>query len=86
MKTEKALGMILAELERAEKLHPAWTRDVVKGCSLIAEESGEAIRAANNFDETKTGKAEIITEVVHTAAVALRFLKNMDDTDAPDRQ
>lgn len=78
MKTEQILCLVMAELERAEKIHPAWPTDLVKAAAIFAEEAGETLRAANNFDETRTGKKEIITEAVQTAAMAIRLLKNIN--------
>ena len=81
MKIETVIASVFAEIERAETIHPAWPRDVVKACSLLAEEAGEVVRAANTFDETRTGKKDIITEAIHTAATAIRLLKNIEETD-----
>ncbi|MDD4817426.1 MAG: hypothetical protein PHI85_05595 [Victivallaceae bacterium] len=81
MKIETVLAQVFSEIDRAEKLHPAWPRDIVKACSLLAEEAGEAVRAANTFDETRAGKKEIITEAIHTAATAIRLLKNIEETE-----
>lgn len=78
MKTEQILCLIMAELERAEKIHPAWPTDLVKASAILAEEAGETLRAANTFDEIRSGKKEIITEAVQTAAMAIRLLKNID--------
>lgn len=78
MKTEQILCRILAELERAEKIHPAWPIDLVKASAILAEEAGETLRAANTFDETRSGKKEIVTEAVQTAATAIRLLKNIN--------
>ena len=63
------------------KKHPSAWGMVVKACSLLAEEAGEAVRAANTFDETRTGKKDIVTEAIHTAATAIRLLKNIEETD-----
>lgn len=84
MKIEKVIALVFAEIERAEKIHPAWPRDVVKACSLLAEEAGEAVRAANSFDETRTGKKDVVTEAIHTAATAIRLLKNIEETESGD--
>ncbi|MDD4818551.1 MAG: hypothetical protein PHI85_11355 [Victivallaceae bacterium] len=81
MKIEKIIASVFAEIERAETLHPAWPRDPVKACSLLAEEAGEAVRAANTYDETRAGKKEIITEAIHTAATAIRLLKNIEESE-----
>ena len=81
MKIETVLAQVMSEIDRAEKIHPVWPRDVVKACSLLAEEAGEVVRAANTFDETRTGKKDIITEAIHTAATAIRLLKNIEETE-----
>lgn len=78
MKTEQILCLVMAELERAGKIHPAWPTDLVKASAILAEEAGETLRAANTFDETRSGKKEIITEAVQTAAMAIRLLKNIN--------
>jgi len=81
VKTELIIMNVMAEVTRAESLHPAWPRDVVKAASLCSEECGELVRAANTFDETRTGKKDIATEAIHTAATAIRFLKNIEETE-----
>ena len=81
MKFETVIGLVMAEIERAEKLHPVWPRDLVKASALIAEEAGEEIRAANDYAEKRGSKRRIVTEAVHTAATALRFLKNIERTE-----
>lgn len=78
MKTELIIMNVMAEVTRAENLHPAWPRDVVKAASICAEECGELVREANNHDERKGSKKAMITEAIHTAATAIRFLKNIE--------
>jgi len=86
MKTEQILCLVMAELERTEKIHPAWPSDLVKASAILAEEAGETLRAANSFDETRSGKKEIITEAVQTAAMAIRLLKNINMEGTNDEQ
>ena len=81
MKIESALSLILSELARAEKLHPAWPNNLIHASAILAEESGEVTKAVLDHNEHKGSKAHIITEAVHTAAMALRFLKNINDED-----
>jgi NTP pyrophosphatase (non-canonical NTP hydrolase) len=81
MKIETVLARVMNEIDRAEKIHPAWPRDVVKAASLCSEECGELVRAANTFDETRTGRKDIVTEAIHTAATAIRLLKNIEETE-----
>jgi len=78
MKTETALSLILAELARAEKLHPVWPHDLIHAAANCAEETGELVRAVNDHAERKGSVSHIVTEAVHTAATALRFLKNIE--------
>jgi hypothetical protein len=81
MKFETVIGLVMAEIERAEKLHPVWPKDLVKASALIAEEAGEEIRAANDYAEKRGSTRQIVIEAVHTAATALRFLKNIERTE-----
>ena len=43
------------------------------------EEAGELLKAANDHGEKRTSYQSIITEAVHTAASAIRFLKNLEE-------
>ena len=78
MKIEIALAQIFSEVERAEKLHPDWPTNPIHQAAIVMEEAGELIRACNCYSETKTGKKDIATEAVQTAASAIRFLKNLE--------
>ena len=82
MKTETALALILAELDRAEQLHPVWPRNLIHAGMVVAEESGEMTKSILDHHEKKGSRQEIITEAVQTAAMAIRFLKNIEE-DAP---
>ena len=46
MKIEAILGLVMAEIDRAEKLHPVWPADIVKAAAIPAEEAGELLKAA----------------------------------------
>lgn len=82
MKTETILSLILAELDRAEKLHPNWPQDLIHASAICTEELGEMVQATLNHFEGKGSKQKIIVEAVHAAAMAIRFLKNIEE-DAP---
>ena len=74
---------ILTELESAERQHPIWPAfghrgDHVRAVSKLAEETGEAVLAVNNYDEGKGTIEEIRKELIQTAAMAIRNLKNLD--------
>ena len=79
MKIEAILGLVMAEIDRAEKLHPVWPADIVKAAAIPVEEAGELLKAANDRDEKRTSYQSIITAAVHTAASAIRFLKNLEE-------
>lgn len=81
MKTELILMNIMAEVTRAETIHPAWPRDPVKAAALCSEECGELVRACNDFDESRGSKKPMVTEAIHAAATAIRFLKNINDEE-----
>ena len=79
MKIEAILGLVMAEIDRAEKLHPVWPTDLINAAAIPAEEAGELLKAANDCDEKHTSRQSMITEAVHTAASAIRFLKNLEE-------
>ena len=81
MKIETALSLILCELARAEKLHPVWPNNLIHAGMITVEENGELVQAILNHNEHKGSKEHIITEAVHTAAMALRFLKNINSEE-----
>lgn len=43
MQIEKALGLVMQEIARAEEIHPDWPQDVVRAAATVAEEAGELI-------------------------------------------
>lgn len=81
MKIETVLAQVMNEIDRAEKIHPVWPRNHIHQCAVVSEESGELLQAALNHDEHKGSKRQMITEAVHTAAMAIRFLKNIEETE-----
>ena len=46
----------------------------------MTEEAGELLQACLNRDEQKGTKRQMIIEATHTAATAIRFLKNIEET------
>ena len=80
MKIETVLAQIFSEIDRAEKLHPDWPTDPIHQASVVTEEAGELLQASLNRDEQKGTKHQMIIEATHTAAMAIRFLKNIEET------
>lgn len=79
MKIETIIALVMGEIDRAENLHPVWPTDIVKAAAIPVEEAGELLKAANDHDEKHTSRQTMITEAVHTAASAIRFLKNLEE-------
>jgi hypothetical protein len=76
---ESLVNIILAELRRAEAKYPAWPADLIHQVAIMQEESGEAIRAALNHVYHGEPLEEVRGELVQTAAMCLRCLKNMGE-------
>ena len=51
----------------------------INACIERKEETGELLKAANDQGEKRASPREMIAEAVHTAASAIRFLKNMEE-------
>lgn len=52
---EEIMGCIWKELDRAQSLHPRWPADIVHAAGIVAEESGELIRAALRYSYGEGG-------------------------------
>jgi len=70
---------ILNEKRRAESKHPEWPDDLIHAVAIVAEESGEAVRAALNHVYHNGALSEVRTELVHTAATCLRALEHLEE-------
>lgn len=85
------LAAVRAEIERATARWPGWPDDPVHAAAIVAEEAGELVQASIDFsyslpDCAITGRnrrrvayANMRTEAIQTAAMAIRFLRGMDD-------
>ena len=78
MKGYNRMNKLLAELERAEKQHPHWPKDIIHQVSIMNEEAGEAIRAALNNVYEGGKLEEVQKETIQTGAMCLRILKNIE--------
>jgi len=79
MNSQKTVDFILAEVKRAENLHPRWPEDIIHAAAIVSEESGELIQAALNHVYFGDDREKIRKEAIQTAATCIRLLKNMDD-------
>ena len=73
------IGEVLDELLRAETKYPDWPADLIHQVAIMQEESGEAIRAALNHVYHGEPIEDVRAELVQTAAMCLRCLKNMGE-------
>ncbi len=66
------------ELNRANKLYPDFPKDVVRGVAIVAEECGEAIRAANDYDVNPNDETrrDVHDELIQTMAMCVRVLQS----------
>lgn len=65
---------IFCELRRAETKHPGWPSDPVHAAAVVAEESGELVKAAMEYYFEDKAPSLMYNEAVETAAMAIRFL------------
>ena len=68
---------ILQEYARAKRLHPRWPTDRIHAAAIVAEESGELIRAAVRHKYEGGDLEDIRTEAIQTAATCIRLLENL---------
>lgn len=71
------MAEILNEVQRAEKKHPEWPDDIIHRVAIVAEESGEAVRAALNYHYESGPMDEVKKELIQTAATCIRMLKSI---------
>lgn len=71
---------VLAELARAESLHPAWPTDPLHALDVLGEEFGELTKAMLDlvYSPAKATREDVRSEAIQTAAMALRLVINLD--------
>ncbi|WP_272149788.1 hypothetical protein [Tenacibaculum aiptasiae] len=72
-----AITKIKEELGKAETKHPNWPKDILHQIAIVNEESGEATRAALQFEYEGGKIEEVEKELIQTAAMCIRMLKNI---------
>ena len=80
MKIEAILGLVMAEIDRAEKLHPVWPTDLVKAAAIPAEEAGEQrLEARKAFARTISSQAQNVLESGDSELTLLLLLEMLPD-------
>lgn len=81
MKEFEIIEAIVKELHRAKSKHPIFPVDRVHQVSIMMEEAGEAVRAANNFNLENGHISELATELIQTAAMCIRTLETISPSN-----
>jgi NTP pyrophosphatase (non-canonical NTP hydrolase) len=76
---KKIMREISAELKRARRTHPEDYKDIIHQVAVMAEESGEAVRATLNYRYERASLSAIKEELLQTAAMCVRMLENIED-------
>ena len=76
-----ALCDILNAYNEAVRKHPndTWPQDVIHMTAIMAEESGEAVQAANDVVHGGASLEPLRLELAQTAAMCIRCLVNLED-------
>jgi hypothetical protein len=69
---------IIKEVHRAEKSYPEWPIEIDRGVALMAEEAGEAVKAANDHLWHFGTKTWLKKKLVQTAAMCVRMLAALE--------
>jgi NTP pyrophosphatase (non-canonical NTP hydrolase) len=69
---------ILQELRSAKAKWPGWPVDPIHAASVLSEEAGELVQAANDFCYSGGSVEQMELEARQVAAMAVRFLEGLD--------
>ena len=69
---------ILYELNKAKSKWAAWPIDPIHAASVLSEEAGELVQAANDFCYSGGSIEQMELEARQVGAMAVRFLENLD--------
>ena len=79
MTQEAVLKLISAEVRLAEIIHPTWPKELLLQTMIMLEEAGEVAKSSvENSSGFIDDMENYIDEVVQTAAMCVRILKNLD--------
>jgi len=74
------LSHILLEVQRDEKIHSTWPDDLIHGAAIVLKEASDVLAAGQDYkygDRSQGLRDKIETELIQTAATAIRMLKEM---------
>lgn len=83
MLNPKLVVMIQQELENAHKKHPrGYPDEILRGCTLMVEEAGESLKAANDATRDAAPSLEqlraIHHEVLQTIVNCIQYLNKLE--------
>ena len=70
---------ISEELKKAKSKWPNWLNDPIHAASIVSEEAGELVQAANDFCYGDGTKEQMILEAAQVGAMAIRFIEGIED-------
>ena len=68
------IDQVMSELDSAIAKFPAWPSDPIHAAAIVSEEAGELIRASVQYGYEDGTVEAMVTEALHTAATAIRFV------------
>lgn len=72
------IGGILQELNRAKAKWGPWPVDPIHAASVLAEEAGELVQAANDYCYSGGSLEQMELEARQVGAMAVRFLEGLE--------
>jgi hypothetical protein len=81
---QQGTSEILKELQRAETIHPFYPIDPFKQLAIMQEEAGEVTKAVLDWQDGKDTVKHVREELIQTAAMCMRMIKNLIDTSIHD--
>ena len=78
---EELISEVFSELRRAEGKHPSFPTDPLHAVAIVGEEFGELTKAVlqQTYEPHKQESDAVKKEAIQTAAMALRFLFNLEN-------
>lgn len=79
MNSKEIFQEVRKEISRAERKFPGWPEDPVHAAAILGEEAGEALQAALDYFYGRGDLETLKKELIQTAAMAFRFLLNLQE-------